>query len=66
MVLDDLGARRIARRLGLEPIGTVGLLLAGKRAGLVPLIRPELDQMRIAGIRTSQALYDTVILDAGE
>ena len=33
VVLDDLDARRVARRLGLEPVGTVGLLLAAKKPG---------------------------------
>jgi len=33
VVLDDLDARRFARRSGLLPIGTLGLILAAKRAG---------------------------------
>ncbi len=31
VVLDDQDARRTARRLGFKPIGTVGLLLVGKK-----------------------------------
>jgi len=36
IVLDDKKARRIARDLGLRPIGTVGVVVRAKREGIVP------------------------------
>jgi predicted nucleic acid-binding protein len=38
IVLDDLQARHIAKRMGLNVIGTVGLLIKAKQEGLIPQI----------------------------
>lgn len=43
VAMDDLDGRRIARRLGLEPIGTAGLLLVAKRQGLLPSVKEALE-----------------------
>ena len=40
IILDDRAARRLAQRLSLPVIGTLGLLLAAKRRGLLSRIRP--------------------------
>ncbi len=48
-VLDDMLARKIAKSLGQGYTGTLGLLLDAKRNGLIPEIRPlleELDNLR--------------------
>ena len=45
IILDDLPARRIAQVVGLNVIGTVGLLLGAKRVVLIGRIRPELDNL---------------------
>lgn len=46
VILDDLDARRVARRLNLEPIGTVGLLLAAKKRWLIVSLKAELDRLK--------------------
>lgn len=66
VVLDDLAARRFARRLGLEPVGTVGLLLAGKKRGLVSTLRSELDRLQAMGFWISTRLREDVLKEAGE
>ncbi|MPZ21453.1 MAG: DUF3368 domain-containing protein [Luteitalea sp.] len=66
VVLDDLPARRVAQELGLNVIGTLGLLLAAKRAGLVDAIRPELDNLVRTGFFLGQQLYEEVLRAAGE
>ena len=40
IVLDDRKARRIAEEMGLPIVGTVGLLLRGKKHGLIATIKP--------------------------
>lgn len=45
VVLDDGLARRMAGILRLHLTGTLGLLLDAKRAGLVPAVRPLIDQL---------------------
>jgi predicted nucleic acid-binding protein len=47
LITDDLPGRRIATTLGLRCTGTVGLLVASKRAGYLARIAPLLDDLRV-------------------
>ena len=47
LVIDDSSGRRIAATLGLRYTGTVGLLLASKRAGHVARLAPLLEALRL-------------------
>jgi len=66
ILLDDARARRIAGRLNIRQIGTVGLLLRAKRRGLVEKINPHIDLLVENGIYIRQELIDAVLNDAGE
>ena len=66
VALDDLDARRTARRMGLQPIGTIGLLLAARKRGMLPSLTSELERLRTFGFRVSAALCDEVRRGAGE
>jgi predicted nucleic acid-binding protein len=66
VVLDDALARQIAEGLGLRYTGTLGLLLAAKRAGLVPGIAPLLDQLQALGFRLDPRTRLAVLKLAGE
>lgn len=59
--LDDLRARQLAELLGLHVIGTPGVLLRAKRAGLLRVVRPELDALVLQGFRLSSDLYSEVL-----
>lgn len=49
-VLDDLAGRRCAAALRLKMVGTLGLLLLAKRAGIFHNIREPLDAIVAAGL----------------
>jgi len=66
IVLDDLDARRLADRLGLKLVGTLGLLLASKLRGEIPSLRAEIDRLRNEGFRASPALVEAILRSAGE
>jgi predicted nucleic acid-binding protein len=66
VVLDDLPGRRVALTLGLQVIGSAGLLLQAKGAGLIDAVRPDLDAMLEAGFYVSRPLYRDVLMAAGE
>ena len=66
LLLDDARARRVAERLGLRRIGTVGLLRRAKKAGLIPAIKPHLDALMANGIYIHRTLIDAVLKDQGE
>jgi predicted nucleic acid-binding protein len=51
VVLDDEAARRCARTLDLPVLGTLGLVLRAKRAGLIPSSVTVLEALRSAGFR---------------
>lgn len=67
LIMDERLGRETATHLGLRIVGTVGLLVHAKSAGIVAEIRPLLDAMRDqAGFRVSDDLYMRVLVDAGE
>ena len=66
VILDERAGRRLARGLGLSIIGVLGVLLMGKRRGLLPAMKPCLDRLLEYEFRISPALYERVLRDAGE
>lgn len=66
VILDDLDARRLAQRLGVSPVGTLGLLLAAKLRGELQSLRAEIDRLLQAGFRVSPTLRQAVLREAGE
>ena len=66
IILDDLPARRVAHAAGLNVIGTLGVLLGAKRAGLLPAIRRELDGLVRTSFFLSPQLYTELLQAAGE
>lgn len=66
ILLDDARARKIASRLEIKQIGTIGLLLRAKRRGMIDKIKPHIDALVENGIYIRQELIDAVLKDAGE
>ena len=66
VILDDALARQQAETLGLALTGTLGLLLDAKRTGLVPELRPLLDQLQKLRFRLSQHTRTAVLKLAHE
>ena len=64
--LDDLQARQLAESLGLAVVGTIGLLLRGKHAGLISAVQPLLDAAVAQGFHLNPALYRDVLELADE
>ncbi len=42
IILDDRQARKVATRLGISVIGTVGIVVQAKQHGIIPAIKPVL------------------------
>jgi predicted nucleic acid-binding protein len=66
VILDDLPARRLAASLGVPVIGTAGLLLAAKNAGLITAVAPTLDALLASGFRLSPTVVAAILAAAGE
>jgi predicted nucleic acid-binding protein len=66
VILDDLEARLLARRLGVRVMGTVGVLIRSKKLGLVPEVGPLLGALRSVGFHLSDDLITKALELAGE
>jgi uncharacterized protein len=66
LLLDDARARRVAERLGIRRIGTVGLLRQAKKAGLISAVKPHLEALMANGIYIDRVLMEAVLKDLGE
>jgi predicted nucleic acid-binding protein len=65
-VLDDLAARRCAQAMGLSIVGTLGLILMAKRAGIIPSANRALDAVVAAGLFISPHHLEAIRIQAGE
>lgn len=65
-VLDDREARIIAQRLGVKVLGTVGVVLRLKSAGLIAEVKPHLSKIRQVGGFVSDELFHEALRCAGE
>ncbi|MCL1820852.1 MAG: DUF3368 domain-containing protein [Oscillospiraceae bacterium] len=61
VILDDKLARQHARYLGLDVIGTVGVLLRAKRMGIISEVRPLLDSLIQTDFYLSDAIYSEAL-----
>lgn len=65
-VLDDLEARRAARKLGIKTIGTVGILAMAKEQGLISAIKPLITDLIAARFWLSAKVEQEILELAGE
>lgn len=66
LILDDNKARKTAARLGINYVGTLGLLVEAKDAGLIPLVKPVLEQIKMTNFRVAEKLEKQLLKLAGE
>ena len=64
--LDDKAARRCARTLGIQTLGTGGMLVLAKQRGLIESVAAELYNLRRLGLWLSDELVDLFLEEAGE
>lgn len=66
VLLDEEPARKVAERMGLKVMGTVGLLLVAKKNKLIPKVKNYLDIIKKKGFRVSNKIYKESLEKAGE
>ncbi|WGV26131.1 DUF3368 domain-containing protein [Halotia branconii] len=67
LLLDEKKARQVARRMNLQILGTLGLLIWAKRQGVIVNLQEQLDALRtVAKFRLSQQVYDEALRQVGE
>lgn len=66
VLLDDAQARRVAERLTIRRIGTLGILRRAKKAGLIAAVKPYIQTLQTSGIYIRSNLVEAVLRDLGE
>lgn len=67
LLLDEKSARRVAARIGLPMLGTVGILIWAKQHGVIASLKEQLDRLiHQGGFRLSQQLYGRALRLVGE
>ena len=64
--LDDRQARLLAQQLGLTVVGTIGILIKAKQAGLIPSVWPLLDAVHREGFHITTEVYSEALQLIGE
>lgn len=65
-ILDDRAARKCAQIQGIPCRGTLGVILAAKRQGLIPAAKPLCEQVVRAGLLIEPALLQGALRLVGE
>lgn len=66
LIIDDLKARKFANQLGLTIIGTIGIIVDAKLAGILTSVKPILFKIKETNFRISEQLEKLIITKAGE
>lgn len=65
-ILDDLPGRNCAKAAGIDCMGTLGVVRAAKRRGLIPAVAPVYEALREAGLYVSDSLINDLLRLEGE
>jgi predicted nucleic acid-binding protein len=66
VLLDDLRARKIAHSLGLEVVGSLGVLARNKGTKCIPAVKPIVEAIQRAGIYYDDELIHQFLRELGE
>jgi len=66
VIIDENIAYKIAKSSELNVVRTLSILLRAKEKGLIPALKPLLDEMIIKGRWYSQRVYKTILEKTGE
>lgn len=67
LLMDERIGRSVAARKGVRTVGLLGTLAVAKHKGLIPAVRPILDELiEDAGFWVDRQLYSDVLRQVGE
>jgi predicted nucleic acid-binding protein len=67
VIIDERPARRLAESLGIDVIGTLGILLKCKQEGFISEIKSYIDELKNNyDFRIANDLYERILKEAGE
>jgi predicted nucleic acid-binding protein len=66
LVLDDNKARKMAKKLGLNVTGSLGMFLKAKRTGIIPNVKYMLEKVQQTNFRHTPEILQEILALAGE
>jgi len=66
LIIDDLKGRKFAHQLGLTIIGTIGVIVDAKLAGIIPSVKPILSKIKLTNFRITEQLELLILKLTGE
>jgi uncharacterized protein len=66
LLIDEREARRAVQQYGIAHFGSLRILEEAKERGLIPTVKPVLDELLAAGTFISESLYRTFLRIMGE
>ncbi|MBL1276060.1 MAG: DUF3368 domain-containing protein [Ectothiorhodospiraceae bacterium] len=66
VIIDDLAGRKCADSLDIPVRGTLGLVLAAKKHGIIPEARPVIEDMMSTGLYLSKQILELALEKVGE
>lgn len=66
IILDDRQARSVARNLGIQIIGTIGVLVQAKESGIIFSLKPILSDLEAKGFYVGNTLKEEALRLVGE
>ena len=61
LIIDDLKARRLAKTLNIDFMGTIGIIILAKQRGVIKAIKPLLDAIKATNFRISDELENYLL-----
>ena len=61
LILDDLRARKLAKRLGITFTGTLGVINKAKSIGLISKIKPLIEKLKLTDFRISDKIIEALL-----
>jgi predicted nucleic acid-binding protein len=66
LIIDDLKGRKFALHLGLNIIGTIGVIVDAKLSGIIPSIKPIIQKIKNTNFRITEEIEKLMLVKAGE
>ena len=66
LIIDDYKARRLAKTLHIDYMGTIGVLIMAKQRGIIKTIKPFLEKIKTTNFRISAELELQALVEAKE
>jgi len=66
LLVDDRDARNLAKKLGLQVMGTLGVIALAKYRGLIPRVKPIIDKLIESGFWISRRVLEEFLRELNE